>query len=272
MISGVLVASLLLRFAVPSDDGAREDFWRHFSSAIRLRNSLDYERALQQLHAARESPGPHRTSDEVALALYEGVTLFELCRKEQALVAFRAALSMDLDARFPERLSPVISAALEAERRRLTAVARRISPSPTEPSTPEPSASSASANTNAAQSPDRAPPLAASAGSAPADRGPTPRSRRRNWALAPAAAGVALAGVGTTFLFDARRRYLALQGGTAPAGQAAAYRNDGKRDQILGWSLAGLGVAALGLGLTLYLVPPSPDAVSLEVTPRADGD
>jgi hypothetical protein len=268
MISGALVAGLFLRFAVPSGDGALEaDFQRYFGSAIRLRNSLDYERALLQLHAARESP--HRASDEVTLTLYEGVILFELYRKEQALESFRAALSMDLDARFPEMLSPVISAALEAERKRLAAVAGRVppSPTPTEPSNPERSPSNISKND--AQAPDPAPPLAAGSGSAPAARGPTSTSRRRTWALAPAAAGFASAGAGATFLFEARRRYLALQHGTAPAGQAAAYGKDGNRDQIIGWSLAGLGVAVLGLGLTLYLVPPSPDAASMELTPQA---
>ncbi|RKH37793.1 hypothetical protein D7X12_28325 [Corallococcus sicarius] len=82
-----------------------------------LIEDLDYERALEQVdHGKRVSSGPE---DEVLLSLYQGVILAELSgRLRDAEAAFKAALSLNPEAKLPLKVSPKVMRHFEALRRR----------------------------------------------------------------------------------------------------------------------------------------------------------
>ncbi|QSQ20556.1 hypothetical protein JY651_35745 [Pyxidicoccus parkwayensis] len=92
-----------------------------------------------------------------------------------------------------------------------------------------------------------------------ATKEPAPRAYPlRRWAWLPAAGGVALAGVGTVFYIQAGNKFDTLNnGGTTgprvedPDGVAA----DGRRAQTLSRVAFGLGAAAIGAGVVMYLLP-----------------
>lgn len=235
---GPLLALLAAVSLVPAGARASDpanDSKRYLNSAIRLYQSLDYEKAVEQLRLAKQLP--HSADDDVTLALYEGILLFELGQPGGG-ESFRTALSLSPDAQLPEKVAPQIRAAFDAERARM----KKAKPL----RQPEPSA-----------------PAATTQGSA----GPG----RAWWALAPLVVGVAAVGTGGYFLAETSRRYQALEDGTAPAGEAVSYRDEGDRDQVIGWTLAGAGAALAVTGLVLLLVPPGQDAPPVTVAPTFDG-
>ncbi|RKH30169.1 hypothetical protein D7V77_03695 [Corallococcus sp. CA041A] len=87
-------------------------------STYLLFEDLDYERALEQMARCKEvSRGPE---DEVVLSLYQGVILVELSgRLSDAEAAFKAALSLNPDAKLPLTVSPKVKRHFEAVRKRV---------------------------------------------------------------------------------------------------------------------------------------------------------
>src|SRR5687767_12590303 len=85
---------------------------RHLSAAGSLYESLEYERALQQLQTAHKlSQG---ATDDVAITLLEGVVLADMGRTEEARAAFRSALLLEPGAQLPVKTSPKIRKQFDA--------------------------------------------------------------------------------------------------------------------------------------------------------------
>ncbi|WP_371817294.1 hypothetical protein [Myxococcus sp. CA051A] len=110
---GLLVLPLRARAEISPD------VRRYLLSINRLIEDLAYERALEQIARAKKvSKGPE---DDVAVSLYEGVTLAELSqgRQEEADAAFQAALFLNPDAKLPLTVSPKLRKRFEAVRQKV---------------------------------------------------------------------------------------------------------------------------------------------------------
>lgn len=92
-------------------------------AASRLYENLEYERALEQVRRARTVTTG--VADDAAIARYEGVILFDLGKRDEALAAFRESLYLEPDARLPLKVSPKIAEAFEATRE---AVRKELAP------------------------------------------------------------------------------------------------------------------------------------------------
>jgi hypothetical protein len=98
----------------PIQAPAESEFHLRLSTAARLYEELEYERALEQLGRAKSVA---RTVDEdVAVLLYEGIILSDMGRREEARAAFKAALYLRATARLPVVVSPKVEADLEVVR------------------------------------------------------------------------------------------------------------------------------------------------------------
>lgn len=92
-----------------------DDAQRYLTAAARLYENLEYERALEQLKRARTlSRG---VDDDVAIALYEGIILADMGKKEDSTAAFKEGLFLKPDAQLPVKVSPKVTADFEAVRR-----------------------------------------------------------------------------------------------------------------------------------------------------------
>lgn len=110
---GLALALLSLAIA-PAAHAQRSDVDRYLTAAARLYEDLEYERALDQLHRARQlSRG---VDDDVTIALYEGVILADLGKRDEALAAFREGLYLKPDAKLPVKVSPKVEREFEALR------------------------------------------------------------------------------------------------------------------------------------------------------------
>jgi hypothetical protein len=112
----LLAVALLVALSLPAV-AADEDFQRFYNAALRLHEGLEYERALEQLALARRQA---TTGDQMSLVnLAEGVVLADLNRQGDAMVAFKEGLLLAPDAKLPLRVSPKVSAEVEALRERV---------------------------------------------------------------------------------------------------------------------------------------------------------
>jgi tetratricopeptide (TPR) repeat protein len=87
---------------------------RYITAAAQLYESLEYERALEQLERAKNFP--RTVENDVAIALYEGIILEELGRKDQALTAFKTGLLLRPEVGLPVRVSPKVKLDFEGVR------------------------------------------------------------------------------------------------------------------------------------------------------------
>lgn len=93
---------------------SEEDFQRFYNAALRLHESLEYERALDQLALARKQAA---TGDQIAqVSLAEGVVLADLNRLDEAMAAFKQGLLLSPDAKLPIKVSPRVAADVETLR------------------------------------------------------------------------------------------------------------------------------------------------------------
>jgi len=91
-----------------------DDVQRYLTAAARLYESLEYERALEQLDRAKKlSRG---VDDDIAVALYEGVIRADLGQKDESVAAFKTGLFLKSDAKLPVKVSPKVEATFEAVR------------------------------------------------------------------------------------------------------------------------------------------------------------
>ena len=107
----VLALVLTLAFTARASDA---EFQRFYNAALRLHESLEYERALEQLSLAKKQA---ETGDQVALVnLAQGVVLADMNRQDEANAAFKAGLLLSPDARLPLKVSPRVATQVEVIR------------------------------------------------------------------------------------------------------------------------------------------------------------
>lgn len=97
---------------------------RYLTAASRLYENLEYERALEQLKRARSISG-RTVEDDVSIALYEGIILADLGKKEDSIAAFKEGLYLKPDAKLPVRVSPKVVSDFEGVR---TEVKKELAP------------------------------------------------------------------------------------------------------------------------------------------------
>ncbi|MGC4118371.1 MAG: hypothetical protein QM765_28225 [Myxococcales bacterium] len=230
-----LLAAPAARAAAPSD------FARYLDSAVQLYRFQDFPRALDQIASAKAQP--HGADEAVLAFLWEGILHDELGDEEKACAAFRTALSLDLEARLPVEVRQRIGLLFELEREKLRQLKRQAS----------------------AVSPPQPPPTIVVA--QPMTVAESPSRPLRLWAIAPLAAGGAVAIAGGATLGVAKTRYDALMSGAASPTDAPAFRDSGKTMQAVGWSLTAVGLAAAAAGAVLLALPVEPSAPQVGVAP-----
>ncbi len=119
----------------PPSAQADSEFQLRMSTAARLYQELEYERALEQLKRARALA--RGVDQDVTIELYEGIILADMGRREEALAAFKTALLLKPTAQLPVRVSPKVAADFEAVRQEVLRIqqqeAQRAQPRPAPP-------------------------------------------------------------------------------------------------------------------------------------------
>jgi len=87
---------------------------RYITSAERLYEDLDYERALEQLTQARRLP--RSLEEDVRIALLEGLILADMGRRVDARAAFKAGLLLDPETPLPVSAAPKVEQEFEEVR------------------------------------------------------------------------------------------------------------------------------------------------------------
>jgi hypothetical protein len=210
----------------------------------RLYESLEYERALDQIHLARQ--GSRSTEEEVTLSLYEGIILIELGQQEQGSAAFKSGLLLQPEAKLPLQVAPTIEQLLESVRRNVRSELAAISD---QQETERPQAE--------ASSPPQAGPTKASAAVSTAALRTAPQERGlRQHALLPAIAGGTLVVAGGISWAISRTELSRLHNDSPRlATQEDVQRtiSRGRTFQKVGISLLGAGVAGLVTAAGLYV-------------------
>ena len=98
----------------PSAPKRQDEAARYITSAERLYEDLDYERALEQLTQARRLP--RSLEEDVRLALLEGLILADMGRRVDARAAFKAGLLLDPEAPLPVTTAPKVELEFEEVR------------------------------------------------------------------------------------------------------------------------------------------------------------
>jgi tetratricopeptide (TPR) repeat protein len=100
------LAVLALSLAPLAAHAQSADAQRYLIAASRLYENLEYERALDQLKKARGVSGG--VDDDVNIALYEGIILSDMGKKEEAVAAFKEGLYLRPEANLPVKVAPKI--------------------------------------------------------------------------------------------------------------------------------------------------------------------
>jgi tetratricopeptide (TPR) repeat protein len=108
----IAVVALLVAGVAHAQD--LSEVQKYLLSASRLYQGLEYERALEQLKRAKSVAAG--VSDDAVIDRYEGIVLFDLGKRDEALAAFKEALYLEPDATLPIKVSPKITEAFEATR------------------------------------------------------------------------------------------------------------------------------------------------------------
>lgn len=249
-----LVAGVLLGVAVPLPAHAQGEFQRHLNAAIRLYQSLDYERALTQIELARKQP--HESDDEVKLALYEGIIQAELGHQDECTAAFKSALLVQPDVKLPVKVAPKVSTLFESVREQAKRELAAIPSKPPPPAKPE-----------VAATPSTPPPSTLPAQTV-SSKSLEPTLLRRH-ALIPAAAGGALAVSGGVFFALSRSELSTLRNNDPDIQSREVVQQHvsrGNTFQTLGVALLGVGTAGLAAAAGIYFLGAPDQPVSVGVS------
>jgi tetratricopeptide (TPR) repeat protein len=250
----------LLGHAQPARKGS--EFQTYLNAAARLYESLEYEQALEKLERAKRYV--RDVEDDVMISLYEGIILADLDRREQSQAAFRAGLLLRPEAKLPVKVSPKVERDFEAIRadvkRELEALrakqeAQKPPVAQKDPATPRSSPPTPTDSSTSAQ-PALTP-------------GVTAETLAPSFKVVPYSlmgGGAVLAGAGvvlglSALSFNDRKRELT-------ANEAILERDKASTRLTLGTVWVGGGLAAIGTGVALLLLPRSPQGQSPS-TPRA---
>ncbi|QRN93029.1 hypothetical protein JRI60_27900 [Archangium violaceum] len=223
----------------------------YLNAALRLYESLEYERALEQIRRAKSYT--RSVDDDVTVSLFEGVILADMGRKEDAIAAFRTGLLLRPEATLPVKVSPKVERDFETVRqgvRRELATLQakqQAEQKPPEPGGETPAQQEPTSTRSALDAPAAATPDAAVATATPA----APRSKTLSYALM--GGGVVATGVGAYLGVSAlsyNQRKLELR-----ADDAVKARSQAETQLTAGAVLVPVGLAALGTGLVMMLLP-----------------
>ncbi|OJT17098.1 hypothetical protein BO221_47120 [Archangium sp. Cb G35] len=236
----------------------------YLTSVSSLYESLEYERALEQISSARRLT--RGAEDDVALSLYEGLILADMSQSDAASAAFKAALFLNPEAKLPVRVSPKVARQFKGLRKQvnqaLAAGRTENQPEPQRPETPPPPLEVKPLPATLAQA---TPPPAEQAQHAPTVNTSGPRGLRSH-ALIPAVAGGVLLAVGGVSYGLARNEQSRLRNGDpgiTSQEEARRSMSRGKTFQNVGAGLIGAGVVGLGLAAGFYVfgAPEAPMAL-----------
>lgn len=108
--------AVMICLVTPTVASAQDDtVQRYLIAAARLYEGLEYERALEQLKRAKQIP-TRTVDDDAAIALYEGVILADMGKKDESIAAFKEGLYLKPDAKLPVKVSPKVVADFEGVR------------------------------------------------------------------------------------------------------------------------------------------------------------
>lgn len=254
---GVLLSLVLPLLSSSAAQAASNTAARtYLTSVSRLYESLEYERALDQIHLARQ--GPRNTEEEVTLSLYEGIILVELSQQEQGLAAFKSALLLQPEAKLPVRVSPKVETLFESVRQKVKRELAAVLPKD------EPERQQAGAPPQPRAHPAQSPIAVPTAVSSTAPQG----RELRNYALFPALAGGTLMMAGGISWAISRTELNQLRGNdpnlkTREDVQRTVSR--GRNWQTAGVSLLGVGMAGVATAAVLYVVGAPSTPVALGV-------
>ncbi|RKH68421.1 tetratricopeptide repeat protein [Corallococcus llansteffanensis] len=230
---------------------AGPDFQARMSAAAHAYEELDYERALEQLDAAKAVARDDREWGRVAT--FRGLVLADLGRRQEALDAFKEGLSLLPDANLPVKVSPKVSRDFEEVRR---TVQRDLARSPR----PPPDAPRAMTDAP----PEQPPPPAFVPSAAQAEVRPT-----RSLPVLPLAllgGGVVLGGVGGYLGLQSRSNVNAARDDVFYSDRTAHL--DSARGQSLAANvLLGAAVTAAAGAAVTWLLTDSPPSPRTEVSP-----
>ncbi|WP_257460310.1 hypothetical protein [Archangium lipolyticum] len=245
---------------------SEKDFKRYIMAAVRLYESLEYERALAQLGRARRLVDS--VKEDVLVSLYEGAIQADLGRMNEALASFKTALLLDPDAKLPLRVSPKVEQEFETLRTRVRKELSRLegqmedsTPEGSEPATPpaEPRVDAAPPTPHTDR-PEQEPAKSAALVPEPPSPALTPGVEGRQLrvpkvSLALAGAGVVAGGLGTYFGLSSRSQLTAARQ-SFYADEATARRSSAQGNALAANILLGTaGVAAAGALVTWLLLP-----------------
>jgi hypothetical protein len=251
LVFASLVAGVLIVVAAPLPAHAQGEFQRNFNAAIRLYQSLEYERALTQIELARKQP--HGSDEEVKLSLYEGIIQAELGHQDESTAAFKSALLVQPEAKLPVKVAPKVSTLFESVREQAK---RELAALPSKPLQPSPEV----AATPATPSPTVSAPAADVSGKS---AGPT---LLRRHALIPAIAGGALVVAGGVSWAVSRGELNRLRTDDPDIQSQEAVQDSvskGNTFQTLGVTLLGVGTAGLAAAAGIYFVGASDNEVAV---------
>ncbi|NMO20954.1 tetratricopeptide repeat protein [Pyxidicoccus fallax] len=239
--------------------GQEDGFRARLQTAVWLYEELEYEQSLKALTQAKPLA---KTDGERALAaLYEGAVLADLGQRPRSLTAFREALSLDLEARLPVKVSPKVERDFEAVReevRNERAAQARARAQPTQPLPSSPSV--ASGTTDRPLQPSTLEPgrMAPPTPSSPTvDLSPPQLHEERSRRLRPLplvllGAGVVAGGLGGYFGLQSRGNIEDARGATSMQSQSG-HLEDARSQALIANVLFGAALtAAAGAAITWF--------------------
>lgn len=265
-----LVAALCL-VAFPAAAQSAE-VRKFLNAATALYENLEYEKALKQIAKAKQKATA--SEDEVRVELLEGVVLADMGREEKAVEAFKAAFSLELDAKLPLEVSPKVQAVAEKAR----ASVRKVLAPALEQQRLE-AEQKAEAERKVAEARAReeeAQRARATTPPPPAGTGSTTVVEQsggglRGLAWVPAVVGVAAGAGSAYFLLSANGKQQSLLDGSAPPATAAAVRDSGKSDALAGTVLGVVAVAGLATAAGFFLADGAPAKPAVTLVPLPGG-
>lgn len=239
------------------------DYERYLRAAERLYESLEYERALQQLSRARKLASS--VQQDVEVSLYEGILYAELGRWSQARASFKAALLLEPEARLPLTVSPKVQKELEAQREQVRKELAGRTPSVPVSSTPPPQPPPATEPPRPSTDKPLRPDLKPTPRVEPTAPVATVQKPAPTVPVVPAVllgAGVAAAGAGSVFGLISQNQVQAARAATFQSETVEHLRQAQGSATTANVLFLGAGAAAVGAVVTWLLAPPPPSPPS----------